>query len=180
MDSHKVAVRSSIIAGRGLFAIDPIAPGEIVACFDGPFYRRHDGPWTSDVIDHAIQCGRNLFRDSAGLARLANHSCEPNCGIQRLFDLVAMRSIGPGEEITWDYEMTEDSDWWRMTCHCGAPSCRKIIGAYRNMPAWKRLQYAGFISAWLLAPSDDERRSGASIPCTTTGAVLHATLLPAE
>jgi uncharacterized protein len=149
MDSPKVIVRRSPIAGTGVFSVDLITPGEIVASFDGPFYALDYPGWSPDLINHAIQCGRDQFRDSLGLARLVNHSCEPNCGIQRLFDIAAMRVIEPGEEITWDYEMTEDSDWWRMPCHCGTASCRKIIGAYRNLPEGVRMKYRGFISEWL-------------------------------
>jgi len=150
MDSDKVIVRRSRIAGVGVFARESISPGEVIASFDGFYYSLEYPGWTPDLINHAIQCARNWFRDSAGLARLVNHSCEPNCGIQRLFDIVAMRVIAPGEEITWDYEMTEDSDWWRMKCRCGTAACRGLVGAYRNLPESTRSKYKGFISEWLL------------------------------
>ncbi len=61
-----------------------------------------------------------------------------------------MRPIESGEEITFEYEMTEDSLWWRMECRCGTPSCRKLIESYRNMPAEIKARYKGFISEWLL------------------------------
>jgi hypothetical protein len=60
-----------------------------------------------------------------------------------------MRDIAPGEEILWDYEMTEDHPYWRLRCRCGTKSCRKIIGAYRNMPEATRKKYKGYISWWL-------------------------------
>jgi hypothetical protein len=87
------------------------------------------------------------------MARYINHSCEPNCGIKGLFKIVAMRDIDVGEEVTWDYEMTEDSDVWRMQCHCGSENCRGEIGAYRNMPQETREKYRGYISEWLLKDS---------------------------
>jgi len=101
------------------------------------------------IRDHAIQYEESVWRDSDGLARIANHSCEPNCGIKKKFNMVAMRDIKKGEWITWDYEMTEDSDW-RMECKCRTPSCRKLIGAFRNMPEKVRKEYKGYISEWLL------------------------------
>ena len=36
-----------------------------------------------------------------------NHSCEPNCGIRNACGLVALRDIKDGEEITYDYCMTD-------------------------------------------------------------------------
>ena len=95
------------------------------------------------------------WRDSQGIARLINHSCEPNCGIKKLFNVVAMRDIVKGEEITWDYDMTEDNKNWRMNCLCGTPSCRKIIGSYKNMPEEVREKYKGYISEWLLIHKTD-------------------------
>ena len=91
-----------------------------------------------------------LWRDSRGIARFVNHSCDPNCGIKRRFDIVAMRPIAAGEQITWDYEMTEKSWWMKMKCCCGLPICRKRIGSYSRMPKHIRLKYKGYISRWLL------------------------------
>ena len=60
-----------------------------------------------------------------------------------------MRDIEQGEELMWDYEMSEDSDW-RMDCKCETPSCRKVIGAFSNMPQEVRDKYKGYISEWLV------------------------------
>ena len=59
-----------------------------------------------------------------------------------------MRDIKKGEELTFDYEMCEDSDW-TLHCKCGNKNCRKIIGAFRNMPEETRKKYNGYISDWL-------------------------------
>jgi uncharacterized protein len=149
MDSAKVTVKRTKY-GRGVFATGTIRRGEIVAEFDGPIFDDDFDGWNEDLRNHAIQIGKALWRDSNGVARLINHSCEPNCGIKKLTKIVAMRTIHPGEEITWDYEMTEKSDWWRMRCRCGAPTCRKRIGNYKNLPKEKRRKYEGYISEWLL------------------------------
>ena len=42
----KVELRSSLISGRGVFAVELITPGETVARFDGPFYDRDYPAWT--------------------------------------------------------------------------------------------------------------------------------------
>ncbi len=159
MDSPKVFVKKTKKFGKGVYAKANIKKGEIVAQFDGEFYDDHFEHWTRDLQNHTIQCGENLWRDSKGLARLINHSCDPNCGIKRRFDVVAMRDIKKGEQITWDYEMTEKSDWWRLKCKCGSPLCRKVIGNYENMPPEIRKKYKGYISSWLTrGPKKQKRR----------------------
>jgi SET domain-containing protein len=68
-------------------------------------------------------------------ARFINHSCDPNCEIVtergRVF-IDAIRSIEPGEELTYDYayEREEGDDavaTTRYPCRCGASSCRGTI-----------------------------------------------------
>ena len=153
---YPVEYRASSNFGGGLFATSEIAPGQIVASFDGDYWN-----WDKSVSDlpnespdytrdHTIQYAPGKSRDSAaGLGRYANHSCDPNCGIKNYFDLVAMRPIARGEQITWDYAMTEHNDWF-MTCRCGSPRCRKLITGYHNLPPEFRDAYKGFISQWLI------------------------------
>lgn len=150
MDNRKVAVKRTKKYGRGVFALAPIRQGEVIAVFDGKIYDDDYAPWTKDLQTHTIQFGPAIWRDSKGCARYINHSCDPNCGIKGLFKVVAMRPIEKGEQITWDYEMTEKSDWWQMKCKCGSPLCRKVIGNYKNMPKAIRKKYKGYISDWLV------------------------------
>lgn len=150
LDNPKAIVRNTKNFGKGVFARQKIKRGEVVAVFDGAFYDNDFEDWTDDLLSHAIQYQKAAWRDSRGIARLINHSCEPNCGIKKLFRIVAMRDIKKGEHITWDYEMTEKSSWMKMRCRCGTPSCRKIIGNYARMPKSTRKKYRGYISAWLL------------------------------
>lgn len=148
-DNPKVTVRRTKKFGKGVYAIRNIKKGEVIAVFDGPLLDNDFEPWTNDLYNHAIQVGPTLWRDSKGLARYINHSCEPNCGIRALNQVVAMRPIETGEQVTWDYEMTERNPTWRMRCRCGSTECRKIIGSYSNMPRKVRLKYGRYISAWL-------------------------------
>lgn len=149
-DNPKVKLFNTKKYGKGVFAIAPIRKGEVIAVFDGKIYEDDFESWTEDLYNHTIQIAKATWQDSKGLARYINHSCEPNCGIKKLTKVVAMRSIAQGEEITWDYEMTEKNLYWKMRCRCGHFSCRKIIGNYANMPKSVRKKYAGYISDWLL------------------------------
>lgn len=150
---HKNAVVRRNKFGRAVFAKKKIKKGELIAVFDGPIYDDLFDGWTEDLLNHTIQIGPKLWRDSLGLARYMNHSCDPNCGIKKYIHVVAMRDISAGEEITWDYEMTEKSDWFKMRCGCGSPLCRKVIGNYKNMPKAIRQKYKGYISEWITKKS---------------------------
>ena len=155
MDNPKVTIKESKL-GKGLFAISNISAGEEIASFDGQYYGSgakiygSAGTWSEDSTNHTIQIAQHCWRDSTGFARYANHSCDPNCGIKELWRIVSMRDIHEGEEITWDFEMTEDNTRWIMECKCGTPICRKKIGAFRNMPEETRIKYKGYISGWLV------------------------------
>jgi uncharacterized protein len=155
-DSPKVGLILTIKRGLSLIASQPIAAGEKLMAFDGSF---HDWGSTTRNLpndpphflrDHCIQVGEGRSRDSTGLARYANHSCEPNCGITDLIWITAMQDIVPGTELSWDYAMTEDNDW-QMECSCGHKSCRRVIAGYRHLPPEKRAAYDGYLSSWLTA-----------------------------
>lgn len=156
MHSKKVILKDTKKYGKAVFAGRDIQKGEVVAAFTGKIYELkdddmelpNDPPWY--VRDHAIQVGQNKWVHTKGIARYLNHSCEPNCGIKNLVEVVAMRDIKKGEELTWDYDMTEDSDW-EMKCRCGAQSCRKVIRGYTFLPAKFKRKYKGYISEWLLS-----------------------------
>jgi hypothetical protein len=78
-------------------------------------------------------------------AEFFNHSCSPSCGIKGQILIVAMRDVEAGEELTFDYGMTEIQDM-EMECHCGSPECRRII----NGDSWKdpnfQKKYKGYLS----------------------------------
>lgn len=153
MDNRKAKLKNTKKYGRGVFAHKKIKKGEVIAAFDGQIYDYDFEDWTDDLYNHAIQIDKRLWRDSKGMARYINHSCDPNCGIKKRIQVVAMRDILPGEEITWDYEMTEKNPHWRMKCRCGTPICRKVIGHHKNMPKQIRAKYKGFISSWITKES---------------------------
>ena len=87
--------------------------------------------------------GSGLFLDAKLMgsdARYANHSCDPNCDLQKWnvlgesrIALVSKRSIEIGEEITYNYQYFADefegsSLMQRQICKCGAKNCSGTIG----------------------------------------------------
>ncbi|CAN0399930.1 unnamed protein product, partial [Ectocarpus sp. 8 AP-2014] len=76
----------------------------------------------------------NLVLDGGpmgGEARFANHSCSPNCLMQKWsvlgetrVVLVAARDISVGEELTYNYQAdTLGGFVERQKCLCGEPQC---------------------------------------------------------
>lgn len=152
-DSEKVEVRTNEMS-RGVYATEPIRQGEFIAGFYGEIYEAESAMMIPPIArNHAIQFGDNKWRDSPpnGLANILNHSCEPNCGIKGLFDLVAMRDIEVGEELCWDYAMTEDSNWEVPggKCLCGTTLCRGTITPYRDLPQSTKDKYKDYTSDWI-------------------------------
>lgn len=148
MDNSKIIIKNKARMGKGVYAAQDILKDEILDEFDGEVYDLDYSCWTDDLADHVVQFASNKFRHST-TAKFFNHSCEPNCGIKDLFKIVAMRDIKVGEELVWDYDMTENNKYWSMDCCCGAPSCRKFIGRHDNLPQVIRDKYKGYISDWL-------------------------------
>ncbi len=160
-DNPKVKRKETSKYGLGVFATADIKAGELISSFtDGEFYNASDAmslPNDPPLFAgrHAIEYAEGQWRDGEidRIARYVAHSCEPNCGIKNLFDIVAMRDIEAGEEITWDYAMSEDSNF-RMNCLCGKPTCRGVVGAFSLLSSEQRLEFtnrcSGFISVWLV------------------------------
>jgi SET domain-containing protein len=65
-------------------------------------------------------------------ARFVNHGCDPNCQSatqERRIFIEAIRTIQPGEELNYDYQIQRDPDDPHdveqiFACRCGANSCR--------------------------------------------------------
>ncbi len=154
--SIKTEVRRSAIEGRGIFAIERIEKGEIVAIKGGHIFNGQKLKELEKSLGSAeIQIGEDLFvgpvtheeREAAML--FLNHSCDPNVGVKGQIIFVAMQDIEVGEELTQDWAMTDDDDSTHMKCNCGSPQCRGLITGkdWKNKELQKR--YKGYMSWYL-------------------------------
>jgi uncharacterized protein len=122
-------IRSGI-AGRGLFAIEPIGAGQIVAVKGGHVVttaQLRDLPEPLPNSEIQIADGLHLValapEEYEPVMLFINHSCDPNVGFGGNVILVTMRDVAAAEELTTDYALFDDHDG-RMTCHCGTAHCR--------------------------------------------------------
>lgn len=74
------------------------------------------------------------------IAKLINHSCEPNCYAEIDGDeiwILAGRDIQAGEELTYDYGF-QRAGWHEHPCRCGSEHCFGFIVARRFWPAIRK------------------------------------------
>ena len=127
--------------GRGVFASRGFRAGDTLLTFKG----RLCSPGEVTSFTHAIQVDVDVFLEaSGGVDDYVNHSCEPNCGLRSSpprLDLVALRDIEPGEEITFDYSTCIVAEPEIPVCMCGAPACRGRVSSYWRLDRATRARY---------------------------------------
>lgn len=151
-------VRSSRIQGKGAFALRHIPKGTRITEYKGQrisqdeaneryhddgMERHHTFLFSVDD-DTVIDAG---VRGSS--ARYINHSCAPNCEAVdeggRIY-IEAIRSIRPGEELTYDYHLHRDGrykrEWDQLyACRCGKAKCRgTLLVKPRRPSSWRAPQ----------------------------------------
>ena len=132
-----VEIRSSPIAGLGLFATAPIRAGTVVSRVGGRLVSTtelHDlfaaaatDPDHSFIDTIAATETRHLVLPPRRRNRYGNHSCDPNLWWVGAYELAARRRIGAGEELTNDYATSTGDDEFTMACSCRSAYCRRTI-----------------------------------------------------
>jgi uncharacterized protein len=136
-----ILVRDSAVHGRGVFATRRIEKGERIVEYLGERVshdeadRRYELKDDNDshtflfIVDSKIVIDAGTDGNDA---RFFNHSCDPNCESvvqkRRVF-IEALRTIAPGEEMTYDYQIYRDHDDPEnideiFACRCGFANCR--------------------------------------------------------
>jgi len=152
-DNKDVIVKPNGKLGLAVFATSDIAAGSRIAVFTGETYKSDTALGLPAIMrDHAIQIGSNEFVfGHKGLAHCICHSCDPNCGIRGLTEIYAIKDISNGEQITWDYRCSENSNWVLETCLCGSERCTGTIRNFESLPKSFKTEYLSkaMVSDWL-------------------------------
>ena len=136
--SRTVRVGTSLIHGQGLFVTRKVAQGEMVIEYAGERIRLiMADPRERHYESRKIGCYMFRLDDDwvvdatmrGNAARFINHSCDPNCasrvvcveGVKHIV-IYALRELGDGEEMTYDYKFPIEDG--AIPCHCGAKGCR--------------------------------------------------------
>lgn len=81
-----------------------------------------------------------------------NHSCEPNVFFNTIsFELVALKNINVGDELTFFYPSSEWDINQQFTCNCGNKNCLKTIkgAAYLSKEVLSKYILTDFIQSML-------------------------------
>jgi len=130
--SFKLAIRTSRIHRRGVYALERIPAGRKVIEYTGErISRRETKRRGAGRITYLFTLDDYWTLDGASGgsgAEIINHSCEPNLRTWHLRGHIlymSKRVIEPGEELTVDYRFSKDVE--RVPCRCGTQTCRGTI-----------------------------------------------------
>lgn len=146
------AVRPVFDDQLGVFAIAPIAQDELIAVWGGTMYTAAQlAELPAGMASIGIQVEEDLYLVSLppSPADRINHCCNPNAGIKGQIVLVAMRDIAVGEQVCFDYAMSDGSPYDEFTCACGADQCRGRITAEDWRLPQLQERYKGYFSLYL-------------------------------
>jgi SET domain-containing protein len=155
-------VRHSPIHGFGVFAARRIRKGTTVIEYLGDRVshakadERYEDKDPNDNHTFLFTVDSKIVID-AGVngneARYINHGCDPNCQsttLKKRIFIEAIRTIQPGEELAYDYQIQRDSDDPPnvdeiFACRCGAKECRgsMLEAAKKTRKASRRASAGG-------------------------------------
>lgn len=129
--------------GWGLRTGEHIKRGELVIEYVGEVVdeetmlrRTREAAARNDDHVYMMEINSNAIIDArfkGNMSRFINHSCDPNCqlekwnvnGIMRI-GIFALRDILPDEPLSYDYQLWSQA---RVRCACGASNCRGYLGS---------------------------------------------------
>ncbi len=134
----KYQVKGNSIAGYGIYATQDISANELVfkgeelgqrivtrryvaqnwSIKEKEIFARYAYPLSKEVY--------LLWDDNPGNWAPQNHHCNANTGYKGL-NVVAVKNIRKGEELTLDYSTFLDETMEPFNCRCGAANCRGLI-----------------------------------------------------
>ncbi|KAJ3665929.1 hypothetical protein Zmor_001393 [Zophobas morio] len=127
-------VRTKLPIKSGEFILEYV--GEVVS--DQEFKERMATIYVNDTHHYCLHLDGGLVIDGhrmGGDGRFVNHSCQPNCEMQKWsvngqfrMALFALRDIEAHEELTYDYNFSLFNPAEGQECKCGSEMCRGVIG----------------------------------------------------
>ena len=141
---RRIQTRRSGVHGKGVFALEDIAEGEVLIEYIGEVIgwqeaqdrHPHDPKQPNHTFYFHVDEDRVIDAKHGGnSARWINHSCDPNCFADeidgRIF-ITALRNIHAGEELNYDYGLIIEERYTpklkaEYPCWCGSDDCRGTL-----------------------------------------------------
>lgn len=126
--------KESIIDGQGLFAERDFKAGEVLCLFEGQeISLDYANSLYENGFDYILQVANRRFLILKNKEKYINHSCSPNGAfLNKSGELIALKDIKKGEEITFDYSANEITDF-EFKCQCQSENCREVIKPYPKL-----------------------------------------------
>ena len=126
-------VKNSNIDKRGLCASKDIGPGIKIIEYVGKLITKketEENPkFDNGKAIYLFNLNNRYDLDgdfTYNAARLINHSCNPNCGVEskglKLW-ISSIRDIKKNEELSYDYGFSFDENYKEFPCKCGSNNC---------------------------------------------------------
>ena len=142
--SRRIQTRRSGVHGKGVFAVQDIAEGEILIEYVGEIIswqeaqarHPHDAAQPNHTFYFSLEGGSVIDALHGGnSSRWINHSCAGNCEADEVKGRVfikALCNIPAGEELNYDYGLIIDGRYTPKLkadylCWCGASTCRGTL-----------------------------------------------------
>ena len=120
--------------GKGIFATTDLPPGVPLIEVSGQKMNFEETVALGNKESHSMQIGLHDYILVEPPFLYSNHSCDPNCGINEDLQMITIKPVHKGEELTWDYSTSMLERHWTMKCHCGTSLCRKEVLDFDLIP----------------------------------------------
>ena len=128
----KCEARDHTEGGCGVFAREVIHKNELVSLWGGRIVRKDElDPSMPRFTQRVLQVDEDLYLltvEEKEPNDCFNHSCDPNLGFFGQIGLVALRDIKSGEELMFDYAMSDGGSYDEFECYCGSKLPQKNHG----------------------------------------------------
>jgi serine/threonine protein kinase len=134
--------------GKGLRVLEDVKKGDLVTEYVGRavnklFLPRLFRRYANERKLYIMALTNDIYLDArkkGGVARYINHSCNPNCQVERWkvkgilrAAVVARKDIPAGTELSFDYQWERKRGRAPTKCHCGDEKCRGTLEVPRSM-----------------------------------------------
>lgn len=145
-----VEVLKTVDRGNGVRSNRCFAPNQIIVEYTGEILTQEECEnrmhtrYKDNECYYLMAFDQNMIIDATrgSIARFVNHSCAPNCrmekwtvaGKPRMALFAGENGIVTGEELTYDYNFDPYSQKNVQECRCGAKNCRGYLGPRSKDP----------------------------------------------
>jgi len=134
--------------GKGLRVLEDVKKGELISEYVGKavnrlFLNRLFRRYATERKLYIMALTNDIYLDArkaGGAARYINHSCNPNCVVERWkvrgimrAAVIAKKDIPTGTELSFDYQWDRKRGRAPTKCYCGGKTCRQTLEVSRSM-----------------------------------------------